>query len=184
MFLVSGYLVPHEFFEAIPASLRQVALNLVRFDFSRQESFAAVLTLDLHLADLHMVMELTLCKYFLAGSAAGLRVAICFMVVKISQWVWVLTESTPTRLWAIGLMFIDFIRTELDSTSSAARVVPTLRLVLFNNPQRENIAAKFASSRFKAGGFVLLNFGFWEFKPTVSTPDTILAMGLMAFQSE
>ena len=88
-----------------------------------------------------MVMKLALRKYFLAASAAGLCVTVSFMVVKISQWVRVLTEATPTRLRALGLMFIDFIFRELNFTSSASRFVRTIFFVLFNNPQRENIEA-------------------------------------------
>ena len=176
--------MPFIFLKAIPASLGQVALNFVLIDFSDQESFAAVLALNFTLADLQVVMEFALGKYFLAASAAGRCVAVSFMVVKICQWVWVLTEPTSTRLRAVGLMFIDFILRELDFTSSASRFVRTICLVLFNNPQRENIEANFTSSRFRADGFVLFNDRFWIFKSAISTSDTILAMSFMAFQLE
>ena len=35
-----------------------------------------------------------------------------------------------------------------------------------------------------ADGFVLFNDRFWIFKSAISTPDTIFAMGLMAFERE
>ena len=111
--------MPFVFLKAIPAPLGQIALDFMLFDFSNQESFAAVLALNFTLADLQMVMEFALGKYFLAASAAGRCVAVSFMVVKICQWVWILTEAASTRLRALGLMFINFIRMELDFTSSA-----------------------------------------------------------------
>ena len=135
------YFIPHEFLKAVPASLGQIALNFVRIDFINQESFAAILAPSLTLADLQVVMKLAFRKYFLAATAAGLCVTVSFMVVQISQWVRVLTETTSARLRALCLMFIDFVFRELNFTSSASRFVRTSFFVLFNNPQRENIEA-------------------------------------------
>ena len=129
-----------------------------------------------------MSIKLTLRKYFLAAPAAGPCIAVSFVVVKISQRVWITTEAASTWLRTFSLMFIDFIRRELNSTSSASRFIRTLCLMLFNNPQREDIAAKFASSRFIADGFMMLNLSLWVLKPTISASATILAVGLMGFK--